>query len=52
MEKLKCCKCDKDYDWYYETKNNINLYCDKHLPSNKFIKFLGYFYWNFLVYFL
>lgn len=41
MEEPKCKVCNKKWDWYYETKNDCDFYCDEHLPCGKLKRFMG-----------
>lgn len=41
MNTPKCKVCNKKWDWFYETKNNCDFYCEEHLPCGKFKRFMG-----------
>ncbi len=41
MQQLKCDVCNKKMDWFYETTDDSNFYCDEHLPCGRFKKFIG-----------
>jgi hypothetical protein len=41
MEQPKCKSCGSDSEWYYETKNDSDFYCEEHVPCGWFKKFVA-----------